>query len=93
MNVTIKELERASALWREGATIKEIAHRLGVPKNHAVHMVNRYREEFPIRNHSAEWWARQIPTLEGLSNAEAAEVMGCCADTIRRYRRVLDGRS
>lgn len=85
--ITSRQYVQMRDMWRDGATIKEIAATVGCSKSAVGNAINTHRDEFPRRNHkTTEEDVRLMIAMNamGASVASIARVVGCNRRTVRR---------
>lgn len=86
--VTIRQLDEARRMWREGATLDAISAATGVNRNTLASMTHAHREWFPYRKGESVWRAR-LAEVRGMNHSAAADYLGTSYQTVSKWRKRL----
>ena len=89
MKLTSKTIAAMSRMWANGMNAKQLADAAGVTDNTIWNYIRNHRDQFPHRNHHADWWRERLETVRGLSGVEAAKRLRCSEYSVSCWRKRL----
>ena len=93
--MTEEELAEVERLWKEGATINEIAYQVSYSAGWVYDVIRRNRERFPYRIGRQAYLDRELwlARIRGgrATEKQAAEAIGVTTQTIYRWLREENG--
>lgn len=87
--MTTSTLIALQDMWRRGMGTKEMAEAAGVTRDTLWNYMRNHRDQFPHRNHHADWWRGRLAEVEGMPPTHAARRLGVSETTVASWRRRL----